>query len=100
FKQRLTKITTLMFDVDGVMNDGKLFVAENGDVTRTMNLKDTYALYVARTKGFKVAAISGGDVSEIKTVLTRSRITDVFILQRDKLACYVDYIQQHNLKDE
>lgn len=100
FKQRLTKITTLMFDVDGVMNNGKLLVAENGDVTRSMNLKDGYALYVATAKGFRVVAISGGDVSAVKNVLARSRITDVFILQRDKLACYVDYIQKHNLKDE
>ena len=47
FKQRLTKISTLMFDVDGVMTDGKVLVMDNGDMVRNMNSKDGYAINLA-----------------------------------------------------
>ena len=50
FKQKLTKITTLMFDIDGVLTDGKVFVFENGDFVRNMNSKDGYAIHLAVKK--------------------------------------------------
>ena len=47
FKQKLNKITTLIFDVDGVMTDGKVLVMESGEMVRNMNSKDGYAIHLA-----------------------------------------------------
>jgi 3-deoxy-D-manno-octulosonate 8-phosphate phosphatase (KDO 8-P phosphatase) len=100
FKQRLTKITTLMFDVDGVMTDGKVLVMENGEMIRNINSKDGYALHLAVTKGYRIAVISGGNNLAVQKALSRNGITDVFIRQHDKIACYKEYMETHNLKDE
>jgi 3-deoxy-D-manno-octulosonate 8-phosphate phosphatase (KDO 8-P phosphatase) len=100
FKQRLTKITTIMFDVDGVMTDGKVLVMESGEMVRNMNSKDGYALHLAIKKGYRVVIISGGHNQAIKTALARNGITDVFIKQQDKLACYKEYLALHALNDE
>lgn len=100
FKQRLTKITTIMFDVDGVMTDGKVLVMESGEMVRNMNSKDGYALNLAVKKGYRIAVITGGNNLAIKNALGRNGVTDVFISQHDKLSCYNDYLALHNLSNE
>lgn len=99
FKQLLTKITTLIFDVDGVMTDGKVLVMESGEMVRNINSKDGYALHLAVNKGYKIAIISGGNNVSVKNALGRLGVTDVFINQHDKLQCYEDYKQSKNLTD-
>jgi len=89
-----------MFDVDGVMTDGKVLVMESGEMVRNMNSKDGYALHLAVQKGYRVVVISGGNNLAIKNALSRSGVTDVFIRQHDKLACYNDYLALHALSNE
>lgn len=100
FKQRLTKITTLMFDVDGVMTDGKVLVMENGEMVRNLNSKDGYALHLAISKGYRVVVITGGNNLAVKQALARSGVNDVFIRQHDKMACYEEYVAANNITDE
>ncbi|MEO6303413.1 MAG: 3-deoxy-D-manno-octulosonate 8-phosphate phosphatase [Bacteroidia bacterium] len=100
FKQKLNKITTLMFDVDGVMTDGKVLVMESGEMVRNMNSKDGYAIHLAVQKAFRIVIISGGNNNAVKNALERTGVKDVFINQHDKLACYLDYLKLNNLKDE
>lgn len=100
FKQRLTKISTFIFDVDGVLTDGKVIVTESGELLRNLNSKDGYALQLAIKKGYRIAVISGGNNEPVKKVLERSGITDIFIREHDKLQCYKDYIYTHSLQDD
>lgn len=89
-----------MFDIDGVMTDGKVLVMESGEMVRNINSKDGYGINQAVVKGFRVAVISGGNNLAIKNALSRNGVTDVFIRQHDKLACYEEYRDMHGLKDE
>jgi 3-deoxy-D-manno-octulosonate 8-phosphate phosphatase (KDO 8-P phosphatase) len=100
FKQHLTRITTFLFDIDGVFTDGKVQVMENGEVIRNLYGKDGYAIHVAIAKGYRIAIISGGNNIAVKSFLQRAGIKDVFISQHDKLACYQAYLKEHNLSPE
>lgn len=100
FKEHLTKITTILFDVDGVMTDGKVLVMDSGEMVRNMNSKDGYALNLAVKKGYRIAVITGGNNQAIKNALERNGVNDVFIKQHDKLACYLEYLEKHKLSDE
>lgn len=100
FKQKLKSITTIMFDIDGVLTDGKIIVLESGEALRNINSKDGYALHLAVQKGYRIAVISGGNNIGIQKVLSRTGITDVFINAHDKLAVYEKYILEHQLKHE
>ena len=42
FKQLLPKITTFIFDVDGVLTNGTLTIMPDGELVRHMNVKDGY----------------------------------------------------------
>ncbi len=100
FKERLNKITTFMFDIDGVMTDGKVLVMESGEIVRNINSKDGYALHLAKNKNYRIVIISGGNNFAIQKALERTGIMDVFIRQHDKLACYNDYLLANGLSDE
>jgi 3-deoxy-D-manno-octulosonate 8-phosphate phosphatase (KDO 8-P phosphatase) len=93
FKQ----ITTFVFDVDGVLTDGTLFVFDNGQFVRRMHIKDGFALQLAVKKGYRVAVISGGASDAVTDRLNRLGIRDVFMQEPDKKRRLTDYMQQHNL---
>ena len=100
FKERLNHIKTFLFDVDGVLTNGSVLIMENGEVVRNMNSKDAYALQLAVKKGYRIAIITGGNSQAVKKALQGLGIEDVFLAQSDKLQCYKDYINEHDLKEE
>jgi len=59
FLTKLKDITTFIFDVDGVLTDGSVFVTENGEQSRAFNIKDGYALQLAVKCGYNVCTVSG-----------------------------------------
>ena len=57
YKELLINIDTFIFDVDGVLTDGTLTITNNGDMLRSMNVKDGYALKSALDAGYNIAII-------------------------------------------
>lgn len=100
FKQKLTRIKTILLDIDGVLTNGQVFFMENGEFVRNMNSKDGYALQLAVKKGYRLAIISGGNSQAVKKALETLGIQDIFLSQHDKLQCYKDYINEFDLKEE
>ncbi len=100
FKQKLTRIKTIMLDVDGVLTNGQVFLMENGEFVRNMNSKDGYALQLAVKKGYRLTIISGGKSLTVKKALETLGIEDIFLAQHDKLQCYKNYINEHALVEE
>lgn len=100
FKTRLKNINTMMFDIDGVMTDGKVYFFSDGTPVRNLNNKDGFAIHLAAQKGYKLVVITGGSSEVVKEALLRLGIHHVFLKQHDKLSCYKDFIAEHGLKDE
>lgn len=93
-------ITVFVFDIDGVLTDGNIFVFENGEQVRRMNIKDGYALQLAVRKGYKVLAISGADSPAAKLRLNKLGIMDVYTKVEKKKDRLGEYLEQHQLKWE
>ncbi|MFD2871411.1 KdsC family phosphatase [Mucilaginibacter ximonensis] len=97
FLSKLKDITTFIFDVDGVLTDGSVFVTETGEQSRAFNIKDGYALQLAVKCGYNVCAISG---SRSKTSIYRLNslgIKDVFIGAHDKVSRFKDYLESKHI---
>ncbi|WP_214071046.1 HAD-IIIA family hydrolase [Mucilaginibacter sp. dw_454] len=97
FLSKLKDITTFIFDVDGVLTDGSVFVTETGEQSRAFNIKDGYALQLAVKCGYNVCAISG---SRSKTAIYRLNslgIKDVFIGAHDKVSKFKDYLESKHI---
>ncbi|MES2809697.1 MAG: HAD-IIIA family hydrolase [Bacteroidota bacterium] len=97
FLTKLKDITTFIFDVDGVLTDGSVFVTETGEQSRAFNIKDGYALQLAVKCGYNVCAISG---SRSKTAIYRLNslgITDVFMGAHVKTIKFKDYLESKHI---
>ena len=92
------RITTFVFDVDGVLTDGTLFVFDNGEQVRRMNIKDGYALQLAVKKGYRVAIFSGSMSEAVIKRLNKLGISDVFMNVKDKRLAIDRYLGERGVK--
>jgi 3-deoxy-D-manno-octulosonate 8-phosphate phosphatase (KDO 8-P phosphatase) len=100
-KAKLSKITTFVFDVDGVFTDATLLVGE-GDVQRVFNVRDGYAVQIAIKSGYRMAVISGGKQKSIATRLSGLGVQDVYLSvgTDQKLPTLQKYMSEKGLNEE
>lgn len=87
-------------DVDGVLTDGTIYVFEDGEQVRRMNIRDGFALQLAVKRGYRILVISGSNSPAVITRLKRLGITDIFMNVLDKRAAILQYMADHHLKKE
>ena len=100
YKEIMNDITTFIFDIDGVLTDGSVFVTNEGEILRTMNIRDGYALKAAVESGYNVCVISGGSNEGVRVRLRNLGITDIHLGTPDKVETYKEYIELYNIKPE
>lgn len=100
YKEFLKNINTFIFDIDGVLTDGTIQVNTQGEMFRTMNIRDGYGLKDAVEKGFNVCIISGGTNEGVRVRLQNLGIKDVFLGAHHKTKVLEDYLKTNNLKRE
>lgn len=100
YKEYLSNITTLIFDVDGVLTDGTILVTSNGDMYRKMHTKDGYVLKHAIDCGFHISIISGGNNEGVRKRLNGLGIKDVFLGVHHKMETLETYLQKKEVKME
>ncbi len=98
--QQFKKITTFVFDIDGVLTDGTILVLKEGLQARQMHVKDGFGLQMAVKKGYNVLIISGGYSEESKTRLEKLGIMNVHLAVTDKTGFLREHVLQQNLKWE
>ncbi len=90
-------ITTFIFDVDGVLTDGSVYVNDAGEQTRSFNIKDGYALQLAVKCGYNVCAISGSRSKIAIHRLTSLGIKDIFLGSAVKTETFKLYINERGI---
>ncbi len=100
YKEYLHKITTFIFDVDGVLTDGSLHITTDGKMHRTMNVKDGYAMKEALNQGYNVSIISGGTDEGVRSRLKALGIEDVALGAHKKMDHLQNYIHTKNINPE
>ena len=94
------KITTFVFDVDGVLTDGTLIVLKDGLQARQMHVNDGFGLQMALKKGYRVLIISGGYSEEVKNRLEKLGIKNVQMGIENKNQFLSLYLEENKLKWE
>lgn len=100
YKEIMNDITTFIFDVDGVLTDGSVFVNNEGEMLRTMNIRDGYALKAAVESGYNVCIISGGSNEGVRVRLRNLGITNIHLGTPDKVETFDEYIDINEIKPE
>lgn len=94
------KITTFIFDIDGVLTDGTVLVLENGLQARRMSIKDGFALQMAVKNGYDVVIVSGGNSLPVADRLQKLGIKNITMSVLDKKAFVEEYITTNKLNKE
>ena len=97
YKELLKDITTFIFDVDGVFTNSQVLVDNDGDLLRSMNMKDGFALKTAVAKGYTVCIITGGGNIGVKKRFENLGVTDIYMLRHQKLETFLEYLQLKEL---
>ena len=100
YKALLPKITTFIFDVDGVLTNGKVLITSEGEMYREMDTKDGYALKCALDQGFKVCIISGGTNEGVRNRLRALGIYDIYLGAHHKGAPFQDLLDSYELSPD
>ena len=98
----LKGIKAFVFDVDGVLTDGSIFANLDGELLRTFDSKDGFALRMAYMHGYRLGVISGGRSESIRKRVQQCgmKAEDVYLGSRDKIEDFEDFCRKHDLGPE
>lgn len=96
-RPRWAAVRALVTDVDGVLTDGGLYYAENGDELKRFDVRDGQGLVLLREAGVLTAI-----VTRKRTTIVVRRARDLGIAEvhqdaRDKAAVLADLMTRHRL---
>ncbi len=90
-------IKTFVFDIDGVLAIDTMIVMPDGELIRSMNSKDGYAMQLAIKKGYNIIIITGGNSEAVKQRLIKLGVKDVFLGVHNKEKLLQEYAEQQSL---
>jgi len=97
FKEDLVKVKAFVFDIDGVLSLQTIHLNSFGVPSRTVNLRDGYAIQLAVKKGYHIGVISGSNSKEYKKRLNLLGVKDIYLNSICKLDHFNDFITKHNI---
>jgi 3-deoxy-D-manno-octulosonate 8-phosphate phosphatase (KDO 8-P phosphatase) len=99
-RERAKKIKLVIFDVDGVLTDGKLLFDEHGNEYKWFHSRDGLGITLLRETGVEVAVISGRASKSVAQRMVSLGIERVFQGQRHKLIAYESLRAELDLEPE
>lgn len=100
FKVIMNDISTFIFDVDGVLTDGNVHVAQDGSLLRDMSIRDGYAIKAAIENGYQVCIISGGSNEGVRIRLQNLGVKEIYMSVPNKVTVFKEIIAKYNLNPE
>jgi 3-deoxy-D-manno-octulosonate 8-phosphate phosphatase (KDO 8-P phosphatase) len=95
--EKFADIHTFIFDVDGVLTDGSVYIQEDGTLLRKMNTRDGMAIQMAINAGFEIIIITGGNSIGVIKRLQGLGVSRIHTNAHDKLAVLQDLVAYENL---
>lgn len=98
FKEQLNSVKAFAFDVDGVFTDGTIIIHPSGELLRTSNTRDGFAVHRAVKLGFPVAIITGGKSQSVEQRFAELGVTDIYLGATDKVDALNDFRFKYGLE--
>jgi 3-deoxy-D-manno-octulosonate 8-phosphate phosphatase (KDO 8-P phosphatase) len=100
FKEGLKAVKAFAFDVDGVLSKPEVYLHPSGELMRSMNTKDGYAMQYAVKRGYPIAIITGGTSESVALRFRGLGITDIYLASYCKTDDFTDFLSKYDLKPE
>ena len=86
--ERAAKIRLVIFDVDGVLTDGSLYLGDDGQEYKAFNSRDGHGMVTLQETGVRLAVITGRSSEVVRIRMESLGVTHVFQGRRDKVPAY------------
>ena len=96
-KAKLIKLA--IFDVDGVLTDGRLYYGKNGEKLKVFHALDGHGLKMLQHAGIHVAIITARKSQALAQRLTDLKIAHVSMGVQDKVAVFEQLIEELNVSE-
>lgn len=100
FKEELISVKAFAFDVDGVLSGPEVYLHPSGELMRSMNTKDGYALQHAVRRGYPIAIITGGKTNSVGERFKGLGITDIYLGSSYKIDHFNEFIFKYDLQSK
>jgi 3-deoxy-D-manno-octulosonate 8-phosphate phosphatase (KDO 8-P phosphatase) len=97
-KARASGVKLAVFDVDGVMTDGRLYLSDSGDEIKAFNSLDGHGLKMLRQSGVEIAIITGRTSRLVELRAQNLGIEHLFQGSEDKLATFTGLLEMLSLE--
>lgn len=94
---RARRIRLALFDVDGVLTDGRILISDDGRETRAFHVRDGLGLKLLRRAGVEVGIISARRSALVETRMRELDVPHVLQGCRDKAAALADLADELKL---
>lgn len=97
---KASKIKLALFDVDGVLTDGKLHYSADGEQMKVFHALDGHGLKMLQSVGIAVGVISARKSMALQTRLNDLDVKHCYLGVNDKRAVFDQLIQKLNLSGD
>lgn len=93
------KIKAVLSDVDGVMNDGVIFIDSNGDESiKSFHVKDGMGIKILQQNNINFGVISGRSCDALIARMNQLGVFDLYLKKRDKQESFEHFLEKYSLK--
>ncbi len=95
--ERAARIKLVVFDVDGVLTDGSLFIGDDGQEYKAFHSRDGHGMKLLQESGVMIGIITGRTSKVVEHRMASLGIEHVYQGQLDKLPAFRDLTEKLDL---
>ena len=99
-QKKAANIRLVIFDVDGVLTDGSLYIGDDGQEYKAFHSKDGHGMVMLQQSGVEIAIITGRSSEVVRIRMASLGIQRVYQGKREKLPAYEELKQITGFDDE
>ena len=97
---KAAQIQLVIFDVDGVLTDGRLYLGNDGNELKAFHIRDGHGIKMLLESGVEIAIISGRHAASVERRLSDLGIRHAYLGVHDKLAAFHSLLARLGLTAE
>lgn len=97
---KAAKIRLVIFDVDGVLTDGSLYLADDGQELKAFNSRDGHGMKMLQETGVEIGIITGRTSKVVETRMQSLGVKYLYQGQQEKLPAFEELLKKLSLTPE
>jgi len=98
--EKAARVKLVVFDVDGVLTDGSLYLGDDGQEYKAFHSRDGHGMKMLRQAGIEIGIITGRTSQVVEHRMASLAIEHVYQGQLDKLPAFQDLLDKLGLQAE